>query len=484
MLTFTVFINGQPATALDLSSAYLVGTDDVPLRAEFTLRGGLLTCRKRAAGPAGLVLPWDVPGQGRFLLETARLVERPKPYILQLELVRGRLIRLFQKVEEWGLHELEKAADFSRLQARVRELLLKGMTAGSDVEAAAAGDEALTACVSLSEDITAAHSQALLERRRSARALPRQWLGCGVVPDSSDAARRDSLAERFDFITLPMDWRTIEPAEQKPGFKAVDEWVAWAGQKKLGIRVAPLLSTDPAHLPDWVSAYENDFEALRDLAHDHVKRVVSRFAPRVSVWTAVAGLNAGHKLPLSFEQIMELTRMSAALIRRLAPAATVLIDIELPWGEYYASNPRSIPPALYAEMVSQSGVSFDGFGLRFRAGGAWGLRDFFQASALLDRYSGFNKPLHVTALEAPVLPPAPGCCFWRAPWSESVQGQWTRRFLEVAMSKPFVEAVSYGVCTDAGELHGGLFTADGKPRPVLRGVQELRSALTNAIKDK
>ncbi|MCC7292694.1 MAG: hypothetical protein IT449_11605 [Phycisphaerales bacterium] len=484
MLTFTVFINGQPATTLDLASACLVGTDDVPLRAEFTLRNGLLTCRKRAAGPAGLVLPWDVPGQGRFLLETARLVERTKPYILQLELVRGRLIRLFQKVEEWGLHELEKAADFSRLQAQVRELMLKGMTAASDVEAAAAGDEALTACIALSEDITAAHAQALLERRRAARAMPRQWMGCGVAPDSTDAARRDPMADRFDFITLPMDWRSVEPVEQKPGFKTIDEWVAWAGQKKLGIRVSPLLSTDPAHLPDWVSAYENDFEALRDLAHDHVKRVVSRFAPRVSTWTAAAGLNAGHKLPLSFEQIMELTRMSAALIRRLAPAATVLIDIELPWGEYYASNPRSIPPALYAEMVSQSGVSFDGFGLRFSAGGSVGLRDFFQISALLDRFSGFNKPLHVTALEAPSDPPAAGGCFWHSPWDESTQGQWTRRFVEVAISKPFVEAVSYALWTDAGASRGGLCRTDGKPKPALKSLQELRSALTHAAKDK
>lgn len=64
MLSFAVYSNGQPATTVNLSGAYLLGTDDVPLRAEITFQDGVITCRKRAAGPAGLALLWDVPGVG------------------------------------------------------------------------------------------------------------------------------------------------------------------------------------------------------------------------------------------------------------------------------------------------------------------------------------------------------------------------------------------------------------------------------------
>ena len=114
MLSFAAYTNGKPSERVDLSGAYLIGSDDVPLRAEITFKDGVIHCKKRAAGPAGLVLLWHVPGVGEILTESVRLQERERPYILPIELVRGRLMRISQKIEDWGLLDYEGTEPISR----------------------------------------------------------------------------------------------------------------------------------------------------------------------------------------------------------------------------------------------------------------------------------------------------------------------------------------------------------------------------------
>ena len=68
--------------------------------------------------------------------------------------------------------------------------------------------------------------------------------------------------------------------------------------------------------------------------------------------------------------------------------------IDAALGEYYAANQRSIPPLLYAEMIVQSGIQFDVFGVQLRFGiprdGCW-QRDLFQISCLLDRFAALGQ---------------------------------------------------------------------------------------------
>ena len=63
MLAFAVYQDGEPASDVRLSSAYVVGSDDVPLRADLSFSNGVITCEKRAAGPAGLAILWHVEGE-------------------------------------------------------------------------------------------------------------------------------------------------------------------------------------------------------------------------------------------------------------------------------------------------------------------------------------------------------------------------------------------------------------------------------------
>src|ERR1700748_3802781 len=97
MLRFRVYKDGQVPAEIDLSTAYLVGSDSVPIRGEFSYSNGEIICRKRAAGAAALTMMWESKSFGNVMLETTRLPERDEPYILNLELARGRVMRLMQK---------------------------------------------------------------------------------------------------------------------------------------------------------------------------------------------------------------------------------------------------------------------------------------------------------------------------------------------------------------------------------------------------
>ena len=132
MLRFRVFRNGAAPAEVDLSTAYLVGSDSVPVRGEFSYANGEIVCRKRAAGPAALTIMWESKNFGSVMLETTRLPEREEPYILNLELARGRVMRLMQKREEWGIFDLADVAAVNEKAMEARDLLLEGITNQAD----------------------------------------------------------------------------------------------------------------------------------------------------------------------------------------------------------------------------------------------------------------------------------------------------------------------------------------------------------------
>ncbi len=498
MLSFAVYGNGQPAKKVNLSGAYLVGADDVPLRADISFKDGIITCAKRATGPAGLALLWDTPGVGTTLLETIRVPEREKPYVLQVELVRARLMRIHQKLEDWGLLDYAGVEDIGKRVGDGRDLLIKALQADSPSAAADLADQALAAVVAASEDLTRYHAEFLLGRRKQSGGFGRHVLGCSVQLDKPTEPLRKRISSAFDFATLPLVWREIEPTEQTFNWKPLDAWVEMLSRHKVPIKGSPLLSFRDKQVPDWLYIWEHDFDTIRDLAFEHVRRVINRYGQQVQSWDVISGIHADNCFTFNFEQLMELTRMSAALTKQIAPQAIAIIDLVAPWGEYYARNQRTIPPLLYADMAVQSGINFDAFGLQFHFGpGVDGMfvRDMFQISAMLDLFSKLGRPLHITAVEVPSdtkIPPgkagedehpAIDGGVWREPWTEQIQSEWARRFLDMALSKSFVESVSWHGLADCGGRpvpNGGLLHADLSPKPAYRQVVQLHSEIRGA----
>lgn len=497
MLSFTVYSNGKPAAAFDLSGAYLIGPDDVALRAEITFHKGVITCKKRATGPAGLALLVNVQGIGTLMLDTSRLQEREKPYVLQVELARARLMRIQHKLEDWGLYDFAGAEELGEQVMIAREGLISSLQADSPQQAATRGEKALAIAIKASEGLARYHADQFLSKRKQVGAFNRRVMGCAVRTEQPTDTVCKRLASAFDIVSVPIVWRDVEPEEKKFQWDALDQWVEALSKHNLGLKASSLLSFDERHVPDWLFIWEHDFDTIRDLAYEHARRVLNRYGQYIQVWDVISGIHANNCFTFGFEQLMELTRMTAALTKQVCPESTAIVNIVAPWGEYYARNQRSIPPLLYADMTVQSGVNFDAFGLEFRFGAprdGMYLRDIFQISSLLDVFVKLGKPVHITAVQVPSgtktsaakgksANPKGGAR--RDPWNEQTQAQWLRDFLDVALSKPVVESVSwYELCDHKDSLipTGGLLTSRLAPKAAYEEWTKTRTEIQTAVK--
>ena len=293
---------------------------------------------------------------------------------------------------------------------------------------------------------------------------------------------------------MPVGWRDVEPSEQTFNWKALDAWVDVLSKHRIPLKGSTLLSFSEENVPKWLYIWEHDFNTVRDLAFEHMRRIMNRYGQYIDAWDVVSGIHANNCFTFNFEQLMELTRMAAAVAKQIAPNSLAVVDLVAPWGEYYARNQRTIPPLLYADMVVQSGVNFDAFGLQFQFGpGVDGMfvRDMFQISTLLDLFAKLGKPLHITAVQVPsdIVPVgnaengeeiAIDGGYWHEPWNEEVQSEWLRQFLVIALSKPFVESVSWRSLADhEGQAvpHGGLLRSDLSPKAAYHRLAKLRSDL-------
>ena len=497
MLRFRVFKNGAPPADIDLSTAYLVGSDNVPIRGEFSYSGGEIVCRKRAPGAAALTLMWEAKNFGTVLLETTRLPERDEPYILNLELARGRVMRLMQKREEWGIFDLPDLTALNDKAQEARDLLLEGITRQTEpAKASEFGDKCLELVLPLSEQAALAHADLLLQRRIATRNFPRGAFGMRVEHVITLESYRRALVPNADFARMPMWWKVIEPQEQQFNWHPIDEWMEFLRRARLPVVAGPLVHFAEVSIPEWLYIWEHDYETVRDLLYEHIERVVTRYAPQVALWNVLSGLHVNAQFSFTFDQLMDVTRMAVSLVKKVHGSSRTMIELTQPWGEYYAGNQRSIPPMLYADMVVQSGIQFDVFGVQLKFGlpkeGCW-QRDLFAISSLLDRFSTLGKPVMISAMQAPSSPPesiagmvSPGV--WRRPWSEALQAKWLEAVTDIALSKPYVEAICWQDLVDippkvlpTGQSvpFGGLTTVDLTPKQSLRTWAGLRRAVMN-----
>ncbi|MFW6132880.1 MAG: endo-1,4-beta-xylanase [Planctomycetota bacterium] len=496
MLRFTVYRDGTVCDEIELSGAYAFGQEGIPVRADLVAEGGQITCAKRIPGPAGLAVLWDAGDAGRFLLPTTRLPDRPQPYNLNLELARAQVLRIARKREDWGLFDYAAAAELNRRFDQVRRDFVEALKADDPPEAARRADRALVKSLTLGEQVALFHADIFVQRRRASRAAAgRKHFGCAVDLLSDPHHHHTRLSEAFDFVSVPTPWKHMEPDEARYQYGGIDAWVNWAARASRPVHAGPVLSFAPDHLPEWLYIWEHDYETIRDLIYEHIQRTVQRYARHVSVWKVVSGIHAHNGFDLTFEQIRELTRMSCLWVRKLVPGAKIVIELVMPFSEYYAHNQRTIPALLYADTAVQYGVNFDAFGVQVLMGAAddgYYVRDLLQLSTLLDEFASLGKPVHVTACGVPsdTSPDAwdawggrarsDAAGNWHTPWSPRLQAEWLQAFYRIGISKPFVESVCWRDLADYEGHHlphGGLCRNDLTPKLAYRELRNFRAAV-------
>jgi Glycosyl hydrolase family 10 len=489
---FEIYREGTRVTAFTPVAAMAMGSESVPMPGEVVFKDGYLLLARTDDHAVGISLLWDAGPLGAYQLETTRVPPREKPYVLNVELARFRLMKIVQKQEDWNLFDFPKADKFNQRFKEAQNLFADALGRLEEpAEASKLADQALAISLELSEQLAGFHGELLINRRRASNSFVRHIIGCRVDSSVQNSRYREQVAGNFDYCVVPMSWKQLQPEEGAFNTDALDEWVETLNRKRVPIIAGPLIDLNEGQVPDWLFIWEHDFDTLRELAYEFVQKVVHRYRKAVAVWNVASGFHTNRALTLSFEQIIELTRLLVAHVKNMLPQARTLITITHPFGEYHARSSPSVAPMLYAEMVAQAGINFEAFGLEMEMGvpapGKY-LRDLFQVSVMLDRFATIGRPLFLTALGVPGratpdpndisegrMDPSQGGR-WHRPWDPELQAEWLESVYRIALSKPFVESVAWTSLADVGQSlpGGGLLDEMLQPKPVFDRLHKMR----------
>ncbi|MFO0858925.1 MAG: endo-1,4-beta-xylanase [Phycisphaerales bacterium] len=498
-------------------------------------------------------LPPPTPSLGQMMLRTCFLPKRNEPYLLSLELARHRIMMALNKLEEWGMFELAPdhpaLAQLEAARLKFCEALVADRTgsvaqtqAGQPSPRAWADKlawEALAIALDASEKLSLLNASRDIPARLSGKVFEDAkarytkligdpppagqhvvvpGMGTAVVPGAPQigvAINPNQYSEplmkaagSLDFVHMPVRWSDLEPVEGKLSFASTDRWIEWAVRTaKRPVTAGAIIDLRASCLPEWAYIWENDYETLRDMMVEHITQVVTRYRRTVSRWVVCSGLHVNSNVKLSYEQIMDLTKVCILLTKKIHPQGKIIVEVQEPWGEYFAADRKSLPPTFYAESVLNLGLGVDGLGLRLQLGApasGQATRDLMMISSLLDRYASMERPIHITAAGAPSAPISSvvskpkgddddqvvisarehAAGRWRSGWSEASQAEWLADVLSMLACKPSVQSICWQDLADAPPSArspempgGGLLNAGGILKPAGQRIGALLQAL-------
>jgi GH35 family endo-1,4-beta-xylanase len=397
-------------------------------------------------------------------------------------------MQIVNKREDWLF--FSNIEDLGDICKEGQDLFIKAIQNISDApQASKLADEALQKAIVFSEKMAVKQAESLFETRGESHGFGRGCFGCRVDPkEINNPVYIEKLLGLFGSVTIPINWAKIESQKGNFDFSTIDACIDLLGRKKLTLSAGPLLCFSKEYLPKWLLRSGEGFEKIREMAYRFISEVVTRYSGVIRAWYAISGLNVFNHFGFRFEQILEMTRAANMAVKQASDRAMKIIEISNPWGEYYTTTPNSIPPLVYMDMVVQSGINFDAFGMQVRFGKnqlGMHVRDVMQVSAILDTFAPIAKPLYITGVEVPShngagLYDGRVAGIWHEEWNQSQQGKWIEQFYKIALSKPFVSSVTYSNLTDAENgtiANSGLLTAQLETKESFKRLKKLHDGI-------
>ena len=236
----------------DFRKAYITGLDRTPSRLAVELRAGLLSCVRDTTESGRLFVPWSIEGYGTPLVGTATLAERADPYMLAVELARGKLNDIRNQLADWTQMGLRATPELDHALRAAQHSFVRAATSTdrpSDcIEAAQASlDSASRAGDLLIEAYTA---QIVQSRLASTSRLSTQ-VACVLdgAPQSLPATL--DWPKAFNAAQLAVSWNQVAPTEGQYRWDQFDAQLAWCRRNNLAFAAGPLIEFRRGALPDW-----------------------------------------------------------------------------------------------------------------------------------------------------------------------------------------------------------------------------------------
>ncbi|MGQ0633774.1 MAG: endo-1,4-beta-xylanase [Planctomycetaceae bacterium] len=475
----------------EVHRAYFSGVDQSVWPTRIDTEGAIVVCRRQNSDSGRLNVAWPVAGFGRPMLATSSLPERDEPYLLAVELARGKIVQVRNQLAFWHAAGMSIPMEFATLHRDSHRLLAQAVAVQERPDVASAlAQQAIVAAFEAAELLSRAYARQRLEmRHRQYPQLP-TVLGCSMGDSLFDLDQQAGFLKAFGGAAIPLQWRHIEPIEGEYRWETYDTQVEWALANNLLIRGGPLIDLSPGGLPSWLGQWQHDYWNLQSFVCDFIETAVSRYVGRVRIWEVCARANAGGALAITEENRLTLVAKVLEVARQVDPEGQYLIRIDQPWGEYQARGQHKLSPLHFADALIRAGMELSAINLEIGVGyvpSGSPSRDLLDFSRLIDQWTVLGLPLQVTlafpsSVEADShvttdLEVDPN--FWRRPIDEQTQADWIDDYVPILLAKPSVIAVFWNHLSDAQPHrfpHAGLIRSDGTPKSSLGRFTALREA--------
>ena len=470
-----------------LQRIYMSGMEGIPWQGKARLDGNLLIYDRPVNDSGNVSIPWPSTDGGERQLATASLMERPRPYLLEVELARGVLHVIRQQVNAWDLAGLplrEALADDMRTAtAQLAKAVTQQHEPANAVQWAA---EALQTSETLHQRFATQYAEQGIAARRNGSGPLTALFGTNLGSRELTPTAAAAAAEFSNVVQVPLTWRNVEAQEGQPDWSLIDGQLTWATRQGLRVVGGPLIQFDAAGVPDWAFLFEGDHDYLSEQWMRHVAATVERLRGRVQIWVVAARVNAETPLSLGDQQRMQIVAAAIQRVRELDPQTPIVVGITQPWGEYMVQRDDGFAPFHYADALIRSQLGVSGLSLEINAGYAPGGSLCYtplEYSRLIDRWSNLGLPLMIQlttpsqAVDAASHQSLPLAGNDPEQLSEASQSNWIERYVPLLLAKGGVQLILWNQLQD-GQAHefpyGGLVSEEGTPKPAVDALAGIR----------
>ena len=164
-----------------LTRAYMAGMDEVPWPTRVVATDEGLIVDRPESESGCFYIPWKVDGFCEMTLCTASLMERTRPYLLEVELARGTLNRIRNQLAAWEQAGLVIPEPIRKRLSDVTEVFSRAVTSQPDPKHAAnLASEVLSEGLSLTVALGAAYAQQALATRHASGSKLVTMLGANL----------------------------------------------------------------------------------------------------------------------------------------------------------------------------------------------------------------------------------------------------------------------------------------------------------------
>ncbi|NOX55958.1 MAG: glycoside hydrolase [Planctomycetes bacterium] len=484
-MRFEIHPSVFPQGWTEYEDAYLSSFDGRVFETHVELEGHVLCCRRRVSESARLNVPWPVPGFGHPMLATATLCERDQPYLLPVELARGRIGQIRNQIAVWERAGMTIPQSIRAGLEKSQRLFTQSVSASDSAAACRLANEALEQALHVAKDLVVSYSEQRMAARRSR--LPRlpASLGCGLGDQEPPSDWSPSFCKAFNAAIASCQWRDVEKTEGDYNWHLVDSQLEWCEQNRLMVVGGPLLDFSSEGLPAWLGEWAEDFVNLQSFVSDFVETAVSRYIGRVRTWEVASRVNTGGAHGLSEEDCITLLARVLRVAQQVDEEAVLYVGLVQPWGEYLARGGHRFTPLDFADALMRFGTGLAGINLEINVGYrnlGTPPRDLLDFSMLIDKWSALEVPLHVT-LSFPGLRSTDESDnlqdtaefdvetnLWGNGWTEQAQAEWVDQIVPLLFAKQSVVGIFWTHYSDSTAREfprAGLIRDDGTPKPAL-----------------